>query len=454
MNQMNILKQNIVKIVEKGDLTNGELLIEEYSRVYGKDSNYYSIKSVIMILKGNLYDAEQTVMEAIQKNEIDCDILHNLIFILDSNGKSDVALEYRILSELLPCDNSLSQIDLEPNKVNSSGIVLGTVEIANQMHAQSEALKNLGFKTTTLNYYDSYLKYKSDYAFNLKAFDNFEHANLQIKKMVAPLIRDNDIFHFHFATTLALDNTDMPLLKKMGKKVIMQYWGSDVRLLSIAKKHNPYTKVKETNEDVIKKRLETISKYISHCFVDFELAEYVKNYHKHVHITRASIDLNQFVYSDTQDYSSEKLLIVHAASSPEFKGTKYIVKAIESLKSKYNFDFELITGMSNEEAIEIYKKADIIIDQLHFGTYGVFAIEAMALGKPVVSWVSEYMRELLPKELPIIIANQDTIKRVLMDLLDNQDQLKQIGKESRAYVEKYHDSNLIAKNHIEIYNSL
>ena len=52
-------------------------------------------------------------------------------------------------------------------------------------------------------------------------------------------------------------------------------------------------------------------------------------------------------------------------------------------------DLEIVEGLHHEEARERYRDADIVVDQLNAGWYGVFAIEAMALGKPVVTFLHD-----------------------------------------------------------------
>ena len=58
-----------------------------------------------------------------------------------------------------------------------------------------------------------------------------------------------------------------------------------------------------------------------------------------------------------------------------------MIAAIEDLDA----DLELVEGLHHDEAFERYRAADIVVDQLNAGWYGLFAIEAMALGKPVVT---------------------------------------------------------------------
>ena len=110
--------------------------------------------------------------------------------------------------------------------------------------------------------------------------------------------------------------------------------------------------------------------------------------------------------------------------------------------------------MSHSEAVKTYQKADLIIDQILLGSYGVFAVESMAMGKPVIGWISDFMKEKYPKELPIISANPDNIEQKIEYVINNRDMLKKIGIDGRKYVEKYHDINVVTNNIIDIYKKI
>lgn len=331
-------------------------------------------------------------------------------------------------------------------------VIHGTIEIANQMNTIVTELKNRNINAKSLNYSPNWLEYNSDYVIDFKQFTSKDIADKELKKIASKLIGQNDVFHFHFGTSLTLDYSDLKLLKELGKKVVMQYWGSDVRLYSKAKKINPYAKVKNMDEDMIKRKLEFVSQYIPNCIVDYELAEYVKGYHNNIHYSRVAIDLNKYKYIDKTH--NEKLLIVHAPTSPEIKGSEYVLKAIDELKEKYDFEFKLIHGMPHKEAKKWYEKADLVIDQILLGGHGVFAVESMAMGKPVICWISDFMKEKYPKELPIISANPDNIKEKIEYILNNRDMLGEIGKKGRRYVEKYHDSCKVCDELIKTYNNI
>ncbi|NMM61969.1 glycosyltransferase family 4 protein [Clostridium sp. P21] len=326
------------------------------------------------------------------------------------------------------------------------------MEIANQMHTISEGLKKLGVDTKTLNYYPSYLGYKNDYTLDVCCFKYINEADIETKKIAAKLIDENNIFHFHFGTTLTLDNSDLKILKSLNKKVIMHHWGSDVRRISIAKKINPYVETKNLDEESIKRNLDFLSKYIDCCIVaDWELYCYVKDFYKNVAVIPQAIEIEKYDLSTKSIKENKKFLIVHAPTNRTVKGTKFIIDAVEKLKLKYDFKFKLVENFSHEEAKKIYQEADLIIDQLLLGEYGLFTLECMAMGKPVICYISNYMKSYYPKDLPVISANCDEIETKLEFILNNRDMLKNIGFKGRKYVEKYHDHLIVSKRLLDLY---
>ena len=60
------------------------------------------------------------------------------------------------------------------------------------------------------------------------------------------------------------------------------------------------------------------------------------------------------------------------------------------------------------EAMKLYAQADLVIDQLLAGWYGGFAVETMAMGKPVVCYIRAEDLQFVPPamvaELPLIPA--------------------------------------------------
>ncbi len=140
-----------------------------------------------------------------------------------------------------------------------------------------------------------------------------------------------------------------------------------------------------------------------------------------------------------QPSQGRPLRIVHAANHRMFKGTRFLVEAVERLKSEgCPVELVLVEGKSNAEALEIYRSADVIFDQCLMGNFGYFALEGMALGKPVMCFVRHPRQYLpFPEECPIIKTHIDTLKDDIRRLSDAREELATVGRRGRAYVEKY-----------------
>ena len=110
-------------------------------------------------------------------------------------------------------------------------------------------------------------------------------------------------------------------------------------------------------------------------------------------------------------------LIVHAPSSRRRKGSEHVIAAVEGLDA----DLELVEGLHHDEAFERYRAADIVVDQLNAGWYGLFAIEAMALGKPVVTFLHDeavrLTEEAFGTRVPIVSATAETLRETLRPLV-------------------------------------
>lgn len=145
-----------------------------------------------------------------------------------------------------------------------------------------------------------------------------------------------------------------------------------------------------------------------------------------------------------------RLLFAHAPSNRRVKGTDLILDALAELKEEgYLFDLDLVEGVSNAEALARYADADVVIDQLFAGWYGGLAVEAMALGKPVVVYIRESDLRHIPAgmadDLPFFRATPATVKDDLRRVLETpRAELVSQAKKSRAFVEKWHDPAAIA----------
>jgi hypothetical protein len=158
--------------------------------------------------------------------------------------------------------------------------------------------------------------------------------------------------------------------------------------------------------------------------------------------------------SQPPDPSHTRPVIVHSPSAPNAKGTPAVLAAIESLRSRFDFDFRLVQGMPRRQALALVCDADIFLDQFVLGGYGLAALEAMAFGKPVLCYVKPSLAAQYPADLPIVNVTQEGLTDALAGLLADGARRHAVGLRSRAYVEKYHDAITIAGELKGIYEDL
>jgi glycosyltransferase involved in cell wall biosynthesis len=97
----------------------------------------------------------------------------------------------------------------------------------------------------------------------------------------------------------------------------------------------------------------------------------------------------------------------------------------------------------------------VVIDQLRVGWYGMFAIESMALAKPVVVYLDEQgaaeTEEAFGLELPLVRADEQSVEDVLAGLVEVRAELPELGRRSREYVERVHAHTSVARRVLGIY---
>lgn len=261
-----------------------------------------------------------------------------------------------------------------------------------------------------------------------------------------------DAVHSHYGYSLLPFALDTPFLSAMNKKLFTEFHGSELRFIFKDIDYK-YYRVGPPEEPIRHKMRQRLKKLLKHAdgviLHDAELCEHLPELDIPVYIVPLRVDLSKFdpVYPDREN---KRPVIVHAPSKRATKGTEEILKALK--KVTWDYELILVEGKTQEEAIEIYKKADIIIDQISVGTYGVFAIEAMALGKPVITYISDEMRETLPDELPIVSADFDTLPEVIDGLVSDGEKRYELGLAGRQYAERFHDNKRVAAYLAKIYD--
>jgi len=103
--------------------------------------------------------------------------------------------------------------------------------------------------------------------------------------------------------------------------------------------------------------------------------------------------------------------------------------------------------MDHSKLYDEYKNADVVTDHFGQGSIGMGALDALAVGRPVIANGSPAVfRKALGEEPPICHAiTAEDVRNQLLKLATNRALRESIGKQSRLYVEKYCNPVLGAK---------
>lgn len=339
--------------------------------------------------------------------------------------------------------------------------------VAGQPSVISRTQRCLGHKSDLLVFYSTKYKYPYDYNMGFGEQRTFKSI-LNLSYHFIRSIFKYDVYHFYYTTgflpyelnifgkKIRTYNIDIKILKFLGKKIIMQYVGSDVIQKDKAIDYNIFT---EDEFDLIypdyndEKRKNIIKSINEIADVTIVIDQYLKMFSPNSRLVNLLINIDEMTFIGCKR-TSDVINILHAPTNRNIKGTSYIIEAINRLKSEgYNLNLILVENKPHSEAIELYKNADIVVDDINQGPYGLFALECMAMGKPVIGRINENFIKFYT-DLPIINANKKTVYRELKYLLEHPDVCEDLGVCGRKYVKKYHDAINIAKQLIDIYESI
>ena len=272
-----------------------------------------------------------------------------------------------------------------------------------------------------------------------------------------------DIFGFFFDGGLLQPTpwwfAELPLLKLAGKHVVVYPYGGDARLASETRQLEPwnaYADIPPGSEDRderdVRRRLRAFGRWAD---VILGCADLVETLPRHDGVLPYPIDVSR--WRPVAAHDDGVVRVVHSPNHRHYKGTRFLVDAVEELRADgLPLELVLIEGLPNDEARRTYERADIVADQFLIGAYALFAIEGMALGKPVLCYLNERFYEFHPEweDCPILNTNPDTIVENLRRLAIDPELRRELGRRGPPYVQAHHSLERIGAQMDAIYRSL
>ncbi|MBI3540519.1 MAG: glycosyltransferase family 4 protein, partial [Candidatus Eisenbacteria bacterium] len=261
-----------------------------------------------------------------------------------------------------------------------------------------------------------------------------------------------DVYHFHFGRTLIPPhNLDLPLHRALGRRVVFHYHGCDVR----DRRHMLATHTHSTCSECDPFCIPSRQKRILASAVSYADAELVSTPDLLESAPRArhlpvAIDLAEYPWAPT---AGAPKLVLHAPTNRLIKGTRYVEHAYAACRSRFpNVRFETIERVPFAALRERLAEADVVVDQVFMGWYGMVAVEAMALGKPVLCFIRDDFEPRL-RDCPIVRCTKEDLGERLAALLADDAGRRDLGERGRAYVEREHAAPVIAARLLNLYRS-
>jgi glycosyltransferase involved in cell wall biosynthesis len=260
-----------------------------------------------------------------------------------------------------------------------------------------------------------------------------------------------DVFHFNFGQTILSIRRfghvvdELAWLRRRGKTILFTYQGSDVRPSDHCPCERPECRHLDRYRHLGARRALRFADRVF--YQNPDLRQWLPGAS---FLPYAAVDPSAIRPEPLPE--RKELVVVHAPTDRVIKGTRHVVEAVDALREEgVAIRLDLVEGVSREVALQRLARADLLVDQLMLGWYGTVAVEAMALGRPVMAYIREDEPEDNPfgPELPVVRTTPATLAVDLRALAADRDRRRELGVAGRSFVEQHHDPVALARTALD-----
>jgi len=363
--------------------------------------------------------------------------------------------KYRLFVRLYP------RIERPPETIGS---VLHISAMSHKPFMLSRLMRTHGLKSSYLALYPEagWLKVGRkgyDYAIHFTVLSILFRPIINIY-YVWTLLRHYDVIHYHFASYLDPKGHELKYLKRMGKVIVVHFRGCDLRQKSVNMNLNPGLNccgdcdyppgTCETPEQL--RRIALARRYADLLFVTTpDLLDFLPEAEHVPFVAPFGIDLDAI---EASPRSPGVFRVVTSSNHHGVDGTEYVRRAVARLTEEgYAIELVEVHKTPYEQALSIYKSADVYAGKLLMGYYNNAIIECMMLGVPTICYIRDDYLPGIP-DCPIIIARPEMVYERLKDAIGNKTELGEIGVKGKAFIQKYHDPDTVVETILNRYGAI
>jgi hypothetical protein len=345
------------------------------------------------------------------------------------------------------------------------------VNVGNQPWTLSRAERALGVRSDLIVSYSTWLGYPADKVLGRPGGHSLrEYWRRGLAGLTAPL--RYDVLHYYFGQSLIYRDGvgpdarwpffDVRLARRLGRKIFFTLQGCDARLAGYSNRRNAVTMCAPgacsvyatclASLDAQRRRLiEDVLPLADRVFyLNPELGSYLPGA---VFLPYANVAVRDV--APVPPRMGRRPRVLHAPSNDAIKGSPMIEAALAELGKRYDFEYVPVRGLPHAEAMRRYAECDLVIDQVLAGWYGGFAVELMAMGKPVACYMREEDLHVLPpamrRALPLLRLDPRHLVADLDAILAHRERWAEWGEAGRDFVLAWHDPQRIAAAMIAAY---
>lgn len=254
---------------------------------------------------------------------------------------------------------------------------------------------------------------------------------------------------------------DLPLLRRLGKRVIVVFFGSDSRpsYLNGAEIARGITGRRAAAETAAKRRILARIEASATAIVCHTMTAHL---HRRPVVAFLELGIPRRQPS-AHDFEGRAptvqgpLRVLHAPSRTLDKGTDLVRAAVEEARrAGANVELEVVTGRPNREVLAAIADSEFVIDQVYSDSpLAGFAAEAAALGRPAIvggyAW-KELRRVTRPEVMPPShLCRPEDLADAIVRMASDGDYRRELGERSRHYVAERWTPSAVAQRFLTLF---
>ncbi len=267
---------------------------------------------------------------------------------------------------------------------------------------------------------------------------------------------------FHFMQGISRSGWEWPVLKRLGRKIVVYYSGCEARDWRRNMALHPEINICQDcdyGRDLCSNALSVKRRMLSRRFADLEMI--------------TTPDLRDFIpgaihfpfFSPPENIVPERnrphwpdngcLRIVHVTNHPGIEGTARIAATVERLRTRgHSVEFRHLRGVPYDRVLRELADADLSVGKMKMGFYANAQIEALCCGVPTITHIRP---DLTPQAISVtglMFSSLDQLEGDIERLLGHAEELAAMRRDGPAAIRALHDNDDLTDRLIALYREL